>query len=268
MGLFVESPRLSLVCLNILLTVMEVVGLLIGKDKSMGVPGKNVRLMLGRPMCEYGFIAGKAAGVSNLFVSTDSEQIAQVGSKYDAIHIPRPPELATPESLTEDVLKHAYSAICKHLNRSPDVVILLFANNPAINIDLINEGIDLLKNDPSLDSAFSVCRYDMFSPQRARKISDSGLIEAFDSRLLDDKVSSIRSSQGGVYFCDLSVQIIRSRCFTQMDTGMQPFQWMGTNSKALFNDFGFDVDSEWQFKVLEYWLTTKGFTETSIYIFL
>ena len=130
-----SRSRLSLVCLNILLTVMEVVGLLIGKDKSMGVPGKNVRLMLGRPMCEYGFIAGKAAGVSNLFVSTDSEQIAQVGSKYDAIHIPRPLNLQHLKA-TEDVLKHAYSAICKHLNRSPDVVILLFANNPAINMIL------------------------------------------------------------------------------------------------------------------------------------
>ena len=40
---------------------------------------------------------------------------------------------------------------------------------------------------------------------------------------------------------------------------MQPFKWMGRKSKALFNDFGFDVDSEWQFKVIEYWLQSRGF---------
>ena len=52
-------------------------------------------------------------------------------------------------------------------------------------------------------------------------------IESFIPLNLMDNVSSIRSSQGDVYFCDLSVQVIRSRVFENMNEGMQPFQWMG-----------------------------------------
>jgi len=49
-----------------------------------------------------------------------------------------------------------------------------------------------------------------------------------------------------------------------MDEGMQPFQWMGRRSKALINDYGFDVDSDWQFDVVEKWLRTRGITENSV----
>lgn len=244
---------------------MKIVGLLIGKDKSMGVPGKNTRRILGRPMCEYGFMAARAAKIDHLFVSTDSSDIADTGARYGAIHIDRPPELALPESLTEDVLLHAAEQIEAQLGEKPDVLALFFANNPAVDVELLNEGVSSLSADETLDSAFSVCRYDMFSPTRARRITGEGIIESFAPLdLFGSDISSIRSSQGGVFFCDLSVQVLRWRCFEKMDEGMQPFLWMGKKSKALMNDFGFDVDSEWQFKVIEYWLKERGFTDDTI----
>ena len=238
----------------------SIVALLIGKDKSTGVPGKNYRPILGRPMCEYGFMAANSLNISNIYVSTDSKIIAKVGSKYNAKLIDRPKELAQKESLTEDVLTHAAAAISNDLGYAPEIVCLFFANNPAIDIKLVHEGIKIIKEDKTIDSAFSVCRYDMFSPTRARFINDEGIIgPAVPLDVFGESVSSIRDSQGGVYFCDLSIQIMRWKCFTEMENGMQPFKWMGRKSKALFNDFGFDVDSEWQFKVIEYWLQSRGF---------
>ena len=35
-------------------------------------------------------------------------------------------------------------------------------------------------------------------------------------------------------------------------------------SKAIETDFGFDIDTEWQHVVIEYWLRKRGYTETSI----
>ena len=135
----------------------------------------------------------------------------------------------------------------------PDIVVLLFANNPAISIELINKGIEKLLEDNTYDSAFSVSKYNMFSPARARKLKDNK-IESFIPLNLIDNVSSIRSSQGDVYFCDLSVQVIRSRVFENMKDGMQPFQWMGKKSFPLKNSFGFDIDEEWQKTAIEVWL--------------
>jgi CMP-N-acetylneuraminic acid synthetase len=230
----------------------NIFALLIGKKNSTGFPGKNVMNINGLPSCEYGFQAAKRLNIKNIFVSTDCPVISKIGSKYSAHLIERPQNLATPEALTEDVLVHAYNEILK-LKKKPEIIVLLFANNPAISIELIRSGIRKLLEDNSYDSAFSVSKYNMFSPTRARKLVEDK-IESFIPLKLIGNVNSIRSSQGDVYFCDLSVQVIRGEVFENMSEGMQPFQWMGKKSYPLKNSFGFDIDEEWQKTAIEVWL--------------
>lgn len=239
------------------------VGLVIGKKNSVGVPGKNLKEILGRPTAEYAFIAGKYAGMDRLYVSTDSDKIASIGAAYGAEHIIRPPELATPDALTEDALKHAYNFIKAEVD-DISTISLLFCNNPAINVDLLREAIEFLGENDQFDSCFSVAKYDMFSPARARKISSAGEIRSFVELDLLDNVSSIRDSQGSCYFCDLSIQVMKPICFEDMDNGQKPFQWQGRRSKAIETDFGFDIDSEWQFVVVEHWLKKHGYTSKLI----
>ncbi len=242
------------------------IALIIGKKTSTGVPGKNIRKILGRPSVEYAFIAAKYAYLDKIYVSTDSYEIADIGLAYGAIHISRPQELTTPESLTEDVLMHAYNFIQDDLGDDVeiDTISLLFANNPAINVNLLKEAIDFTSSDVEYDSCFSVAKYDMFSPARARKVESSGEITPFIDLKYIDNVSSIRDSQGSTYFCDLSIQVMKPVCFHDMDNGQLPFKWQGKKSKAIETDFGFDIDSEWQAVVLEYWLKKHGYTETTI----
>ena len=242
------------------------IALIIGKDKSMGVPGKNTRVIVGRPAAEYAFIAAKYAKCDKIYVSTDSITIAEIGKPYGAIHIVRPPELATPDALTEDALLHAYEFIKNDLGSDIkiDTISLLFANNPAINVDLLKEAIDFTTNTKEYDSCFSVAKYDMFSPARARKVDESGEIKPFVDLKHIDNVSSIRDSQGATYFCDLSIQVMKSTCFDDMDNGQLPFKWQGKRSKAIETDFGFDIDSKWQEIVIEYWLKEHGYTETTV----
>ena len=231
----------------------DIFALLIGKKNSTGFPGKNIMNINGQPSCEYGFQAAKRLGIKNIFVSTDCPNIIKIGLKYNAQVIERPDHLATPEALTEDVLVHAYKEILAINKNKPSIVVLLFANNPAISINLIKKGIEKLQEDPTYDSAFSVCKYNMFSPTRARKLINEK-IQPFVSLDLIGNINSIRSSQGDVYFCDLSVQVIRNRVFENMSEGMQPFQWMGKKSYPLINTFGFDIDEEWQKAAIEIWL--------------
>lgn len=237
---------------------MKIAALLIGKANSGGYPGKNVMPMLGKPSCEYACMAAEQINAHFRFVSTDSPDIAKIAKRYDFKHIMRPPELATSEALTEDALLHAYQIMKAECNF--DVVVLLFANNPAISVNLINEGIELLKNDLSYDSAFSVCRYNMFSPTRARKL-ENGEIKPFVDLSVFEHVDSIRSSQGDVYFCDLSVQVIRSRVFEDMWDGQLPFRWQGKKSYPLMNTYGFDIDERWQKVAIEEWLREYWYNE-------
>lgn len=242
-----------------------IVSLLIGKAESTGVPGKNVRKLLGRPACEYGFIAASNCSyVDKLFVSTDSDEIARIGSEYGAVHIARPAHLATPESLTEDVFTHALEKIEENIGGPVDMVTVMFANNPAIDVSLLDEGIRRIKDDPSYDSAFSVSQYNMFSPARAKRVLENGEIRPFiDLNVLGD-ISSIRDSQGDCYFVDFSVQIMKRICITEIESGQKPLKWIGRRPLALFNDYGFDIDTEWQFTVIEGWLRDHGYTETDL----
>ena len=118
----------------------------------------------------------------------------------------------------------------------------------------------LLQNDASYDSAFSVCRYNMFSPTRARKL-ENDQIKPFVDLSVFEEVNSIRSSQGDVYFCDLSVQVIRSRVFEDMWNGQLPFRWQGKKSYPLLNTYGFDIDEKWQKVAIEEWLREYWYNE-------
>lgn len=241
------------------------IALIIGKKTSTGVPGKNIRKVVGRPAAEYAFIAAKYSGMDKIYVSTDSDEIAKIGIPYKAKHIVRPPELATPEALTEDALMHAYSFIKEDVGTNKiKTISLLFCNNPAINVDLLKEAVKFTATTNEYDSCFSVVKYDMFSPARARKLVEGSEMQPFVDLANLGNISSIRDSQGSCYFCDLSIQVMKPICFEDMDNGQLPFKWQGKKSKAIETDFGFDIDTEWQYVVIEYWLKKHGYTDSYI----
>lgn len=242
-----------------------IVGLQLGKETSTGLPGKNYMKIMGRRLNEYSLLAGyHCKYIDKLYTSTDSPTIKSGASKFEATIIDRPPELARPETLTEDVLTHAYKFIINDLGETPEIIVLLFANAPTVDLEKLYEGIEILLNDPSLDSCFSVVRYNMFSPTRAKGLSANNILQPFVNLKYFQNISSIRSSQGDVYFVDFTIQIMRPTCFVNMDEGTPPLKWMGKKTYGLEVDFGFDIDEEWQIPVIEYWLKKAGFTNTKI----
>ena len=73
----------------------------------------------------------------------------------------------------------------------------------------------------SLDSAVTVSCYNMWSPIRARKINDEGLLQPFVPFECFGNLTVItcdRDSQGDVYFADMSASIVRSRCLEKRST--------------------------------------------------
>jgi CMP-N-acetylneuraminic acid synthetase len=238
-----------------------IVGLQIGKETSTGRPGKNYMKLLGRQLNEYALLAAHhCKEIDKLFISTDSPAIKSSASRFNAKIIDRPPELATPESLTEDVLVHAFEHIVKEIGEIPEMVVLLFANTPTVDYHMLSKGIQILRDDTTLDSCFSVAKYNMFSPTRAKSMKN-GILEPFSELDKFDEITSIRSSQGDVFFADLTIQILRPSCFNKIDDGTPPLKWMGQRTFGLEIEYGFDLDEAWQIPVLEHWLKSHGFSE-------
>ncbi|MBM4328874.1 MAG: cytidylyltransferase [Deltaproteobacteria bacterium] len=245
---------------------MSIAALLLGRGGSTGFPGKNLYPILGRPLMAYPLLAARASRyVDRTYVSTDSEEIMEVGRSYGAEIIVRPPELCTSQALGEDAFVHGYRVIKEQLaeeGRSIEFMVLLFANAATITGDLIDEGIEKLRADSTLDSAVTVSRYNMWSPLRARKLDSDGCLRPFVpfETFGDPKTLNCdRDSQGDVFFADMGVSIVRPHCLEHLEEGLLPQKWMGRRIAPIESWGGCDVDYEWQIPGVEFWLKKHGF---------
>jgi len=242
-----------------------IAALLIGREGSVGYPGKNLAPILGRPLAEYPILAAMASGyVDRIYISTDSPGIRRIGEAHGARIINRPPELCTPEALGEDAFVHGYGVIRSEVPNPDEIELLalLMANAPTITASLIDDGVRVLRDHPEYDSAVSVSRYNMWSPLRARRIGPDGLlqpfvpIEAFGN---PENLTCDRDSQGDVWFADMGLSLVRPRCLEHPREGLPPQQWMGRRIYPLKQWGGLDIDYEWQVPQAEYWLRKHGF---------
>ena len=234
--------------------------LLIGRAGSRGVPGKNTMPILGRPLMTYPIRAAQAArSAGTIYLSTDGEEIARVGRAQGCELIDRPAGLATSTALVEDVVVHGYDEIARRTGSPPEAIVLLFCNSATLTADLIDRCVERLREDESLDSAVSVSLYNEYSPVRAKRIDEHGLLQPYVA--VDDipGASCDRDSAEPAYFCDCSVWVMRSRCMS-LD-GQLPFRWIGRRVAPVPQTGGLDVDHEYGIAMTESWLRRHGFGE-------
>lgn len=245
-----------------------VCALMIGRKGSVGFPGKNVHSILGRPLAAYPLMAAKGSRyVDRVFVSTDSPEIMEIARGHGVELVERPAELATKQALGEDVFAHGYQEIKNRLasrGLAVELMVLLFANAATITSQLIDQGVEALRNDSSLDSAVTTSVYNMWSPVRARKLDRDGCLKPFvpfetfgDPRTLNCD----RDSQGDVHFADMSVSVVRPKCLEELKNGLLPQRWMGQRIAAIPSWGGCDVDYQWQVPMVEFWLRQHGIQE-------
>jgi len=244
--------------------------LLIGREGSVGFPGKNVYPVLGKPLMSYPLEAAiNAKNIDAVYISTDSQKIKDIGREYGAKIIDRPPELCTKEALGEQVFVHGYEQIKKESGKPIEQIVLLFCNAATILAETIDEGIEILRKNKNYDSAVTVSRYNMWSPLRARKVGHDGLLHPFvPFEVFGDPktLNCDRNSQGDVWFADMSVSIVRPRCLEHLEEGLLPQKWMGNSIYPLKQWGGCDVDYKWQIPLVEYWLRQHGFKDRSSHV--
>ena len=81
---------------------------------SKGLPGKNIKPLLGKPLIQYSVeVALQTSGIDKVFVSTDDDDIAKVSRSIGAIVIDRPVELAQDDSPEWEAWQHAISWVKK-----------------------------------------------------------------------------------------------------------------------------------------------------------
>jgi len=87
---------------------MKTFAFIFARGGSKGVPGKNIRNLGGKPLLAHSIdMAKKVNEISRIFVSTDDQEIANIGIEYGAEIINRPAKLAQDDSAEWDAWKHA-----------------------------------------------------------------------------------------------------------------------------------------------------------------
>lgn len=122
---------------------------------SKGVPGKNIRLLNGKPLIHYSIDAVRGIVPDELIlVSTDDNKIKEI-AELTGIHVPflRPIHLATDTAATRDVLLHAIEHASTN-GYSADTIILLQPTSPFRKKNHILEALQLYKQN--LDMVVSV----------------------------------------------------------------------------------------------------------------
>lgn len=130
---------------------MRVLGLVPARGGSRGVPGKNAKDLLGRPLLAWtAERALSAEGLDDVVLTTDDEGLAELGASL-GLEVPfrRPDALAADDTPMIETVTHAVQAL-HAAGRTYDAVCLLQPTSPARPPRLIDRCLDRLE-EPAPD---------------------------------------------------------------------------------------------------------------------
>ena len=123
---------------------MKTFAFIFARGGSKGLPKKNIKKLLGKPLIGYSIEAAKKIKeISNCFVSTDSNEIAKIAEKFGATVIRRPKKLAKDNSVEWDAWRHAIKWVNNYIGKF-DRFISLPATCPLRNIKDIKNCLSAL----------------------------------------------------------------------------------------------------------------------------
>ncbi|WP_324719198.1 acylneuraminate cytidylyltransferase family protein [Salinimicrobium sp. HB62] len=133
----------------------NVLVLIPARGGSRGVPGKNVKLLEGKPLIYYTVeTAREIFNDDQILVSTDDPTIKSV-VEATGLEVPflRPEHLATDNSGMHEVMIHAVEFM-EGMGKKTDILVLLQPTSPFRNSKHLREALNLY--DPSFDMVTSV----------------------------------------------------------------------------------------------------------------
>jgi CMP-N-acetylneuraminic acid synthetase len=140
---------------------MEILLTICARGGSKGIPGKNIKLLNGKPLLFYTIKIAKqfreALEGVNIVLSTDSEEIEEVAAFYGITGGYRRPASLGEDSVGKiDVLKDVLIWSEKATGLTYDYVLDLDVTSPLRNLNDLMSGLKLIENDKTAVSLFSV----------------------------------------------------------------------------------------------------------------
>ena len=213
---------------------------------SKGLPNKNIRQMVGKPLIAHSILQAKSSGLFEaIAVSSDSKEILDISKKFGADYsVFRPKELASDTAPKLPAIQHCVNEVEILSGKKFDVIVDLDATSP-LRITKDIEGAVKLLEDKNVSNVITGCP--------ARRSPYFNLVE-------QDESGCVRISKS-------PEKIITRRqdapeCF-DMNASIYVWNRLGLiGSKSVFNvdtllfvmpeERSIDVDHEWEFEYVEF----------------
>lgn len=86
----------------------KVIAIIPARGGSKGIPGKNLKLVCGKPLLAWSILHARSADlVDSVWVSSDSDEILAVAAEYGAHPVRRPENLSGDTATSESAWQHA-----------------------------------------------------------------------------------------------------------------------------------------------------------------
>jgi CMP-N-acetylneuraminic acid synthetase len=195
---------------------MRVLGLIPARGGSKGIPGKNKKLLGGKPLLQYTIEAGqKATQLDALIFSSEDEELISLARDLGvSVPFTRPQALAEDQSGSLGVVQHALQYM-QTQGEKYDAVCLLQVTNPFRSAQMIDEAITAFAKADT-DSLVSVLKVPHeFNPHWVFEASKNGVLKIATG---EKEIIKRRQDLPDAYIRDGAIYITKSDVLLQQES--------------------------------------------------
>jgi len=227
---------------------MNVLGVILVRAGSKGLPGKCMRPLASRPLIGYTFDhARESRLLTAVVLSTDSPEAKSLAKGQDIEVIDRPPELANDTATVDAAARHAVTTWESAHRARVDDIVLLYGNIPVRAPGLIDRAIEH-RARTGADSVRSVAPVSKQHPDWLHRLDGD--------RMIQYRPNSIyrRQDLEPLYYHDgAAVVVTREALFGAIATPEDHQSFLGADRRALVQrpQDAVDVDEAFDLRVAE-----------------
>ncbi len=186
----------------------KILAVITARGGSKGIPQKNTRELLGKPLIAYAIQAAlQSKTLNKVIVSTDDKITANISKQYGAeVPFLRPQHLATDTATNLSVLQHAVRYLEEEENHLADIVVCLQPTSPLRSAEDIDQAVTLCVRK-SADSVVSLCKVE-HHPYWMKKVVEGRVYSLMEE---DDKSYPRRQDLPPVYQLNGAIYVTRKK---------------------------------------------------------
>ena len=206
---------------------------------SRGVPGKNTRILLGKPVIVYTMEAALGAKrLDRIAVTTDDEPVKAIcRERYaeDIILVDRPTEFAGDTARIDEAMRHCCAVLKDQYGYEPDAVALLYANVPVRAEGIIDKAIEKLEQTKA-DSVQTLAPVGKFHPYWLYQLEGDKAAKYIDNQVYQ------RQDLPKLYMIDGAVSVVKYETLLAAAGRDDPHAFWGRDRRGLEQEAHETVD--------------------------